>query len=65
MNSTSGSNNTFKNPEGRAMRRMISIENENPRISQTFSNNPGGGEGTAAAGNAFSALQDQARGSMK
>ena len=63
MNSTSGSNNTFKNPEGRAMRRMISIENENPRISQTFSNNPGG-EGTAA-GNAFSALQDQARGSMK
>jgi|LauGreDrversion4_2_1035121.scaffolds.fasta_scaffold19932_1 hypothetical protein len=30
MNSTSGS---FKNPEGRAMRRMISLENENPRAS--------------------------------
>jgi len=37
MNSTygsmAGSNNPFKNPEGRAMRRMISLENENPRGS--------------------------------
>jgi hypothetical protein len=33
MNSTIGSNNGFKNPEGRAMRRMISTENENPRES--------------------------------
>lgn len=37
MNSTYGSmaggNNPFKNPEGRAMRRMISLENENPRGS--------------------------------
>jgi hypothetical protein len=33
MNTTQGSNNAFKNPEGRAMRRMISLENENPRIS--------------------------------
>jgi hypothetical protein len=32
MNSTSGSNG-FKNAEGRAMRRMISLENENPRAS--------------------------------
>lgn len=36
MNSTQGSNNgmnPFKNTEGRAMRRMISLENENPRGS--------------------------------
>ena len=39
MNSTQGSNNgAFKNSEGRAMRRMISLENENPRGSQTFGN---------------------------
>lgn len=39
MNSTYGSaagNNPFKNPEGRAMRRMISLENENPRASNNF-----------------------------
>jgi hypothetical protein len=52
MNTTSGSN-SFKNPEGRAMRRMISIENENPRISQTFSNTP---SAEAGASNGFSAL---------
>lgn len=61
MNSTSGSN-SFKNPEGRAMRRMISIENENPRISQTFSNTPIA-EGSAI--NGFQALQNQARASLK
>jgi hypothetical protein len=52
MNSTSGSN-AFKNPEGRAMRRMISIENENPRISQTFNNTP---LAEGGASNGFSAL---------
>ncbi len=63
MNSTSGSNNAFKNPEGRAMRRMISIENENPaRISQTFSNTPMAEGGMS---NGLSALQQQARQSMK
>jgi hypothetical protein len=33
MNSTIGSNNGFKYAEGRGMRRMISLENENPRES--------------------------------
>ena len=42
MNSTIGSNNGFKNPEGRGMRRMISLENENPRESQTYQNTPVG-----------------------
>ena len=36
MMGTQGSNSGFKNPEGRAVRRMISLENENPRASQTF-----------------------------
>ena len=44
LNSTQGSNfggNPFKNPEGRAMRRMISIENEAGRGSQNYVPSPG------------------------